>query len=97
MSQPSLSTANALLITKEIDPKLIMEFATKQGANPNQQMIELAIRTEVLDVRVAKLNGVILGMRVFQRMVNPMRGELGYALLEDWSNGVVGLDPVNPS
>lgn len=94
MNPQSSSTANLPELMKETDVKLIVDFATKQGAKPNEQMIAISIQSELIDVRVAKLNGVILGMKVHYRLINPLRGLMAYSVLEDWSNGFVGLDPI---
>lgn len=98
MSQPSLSTtdqnSNLPVIGLEKDIKLIAEFARQQGAKVHEQMLETLMKTNSIEVYSANLNGVILAIRVFQRVINPMRGAMGYALLEDWSNGFVGLEPL---
>lgn len=91
---PQSSSTNLPELLIEKDVALIAAFAEKQGAKPNEQMLKIAIESKTIEVHAAKLNGVILGMRVFQRVINPIRAQSGYALLEDWANGFTGLDPV---
>jgi hypothetical protein len=57
------------------------------GLAPNQTMVDVMEKTQAIQYRAWLEDGRIKGLRVFMRVINPFRREMGFALIEDYANG----------
>jgi hypothetical protein len=54
---------------------------------PHAQMLEPLVKAQMFHFRVWKEDNAIKGLRIFMKVLNPFQGAMGFALIEDFSNG----------
>ncbi len=66
----------------------VIPFIMNHGGNaPNVSMIEMMEKSQLVQYRAWMEDGEIKGLRIFMRVINPFRRAMGFAMIEDYSNG----------